>query len=216
MEKAKESQILNFCEEKLITWRFSTPTASHHNGAVESMVKSVKIALNKVVKGRLLWEEDYRTIFSEVTACINSRPLWPPTEGDVGGTPITCEDLLRPTGLPRDPVELNVKCDPRKRYQQIQDIVNDWWKLWMLHFAPNLQARNKWFKVRENLEIGDIVLIIDPEISRSKWRMAMVTSVYPGKDGLVRSVQVKTGSGMYDRPVTKLCLLLAKNEMEDN
>ena len=32
----------------------------------------------------------------------------------------------------------------------------------MLHFTPNLQARGKWFKTRENLAVGDIVLIIDP------------------------------------------------------
>ena len=107
------------------------------------MVKSVRTALNKLVKDKLMWKEDYRTIFVEITTCINSRPLWPPTGGGVGGTPIACADLLRPTGLPRDPVELNVKCDPRKRYQQIQNIVNNWWKLWLSHFAPNLQARSK-------------------------------------------------------------------------
>ena len=190
--------------------------ASHHNGAVESMVKSVKTALNKIVKGKLLWEKDYRTIFAEITACINSRPLWPTSEGDVEGPPITCEDMLRPTGLPRDPAALNVSCDPRKRYQQIQDIVNEWWKLWMLHFAPNLQARNKWFKIRANLEIGDIVLIIDSEIPRGKWKIAIVRNVYPGKDGLVRSVRIKNDSGEYDRPITKLCLIVAKNEMHDN
>ena len=106
METGNETGF-KFCESKLITWKFSTPKASHHNGAVESLEKSVRTALNKLVKNKLMWEEDYRTIFAEITACINSRPLWPPADGDVGGggTPITCADLLRPTGLPRGPVE---------------------------------------------------------------------------------------------------------------
>lgn len=176
------SPVLDFCEANLIEWSFSTPLAGHHNGAVESMVKSVKTALNKVVKGRVLWDEDYRTIFAEITACINSRPLWPSTDGDIDCPPITCEDMLRPTGLPRDPEELNVTCDPRKRYHQIQDIVNQWWRLWMLYFAPNLQSRSKWNKIRENVKVGDVVLSIDPDAPRSKWKMGIVNEVYPGSD----------------------------------
>ena len=66
-------KIKEFCASKLIEWSFSTPTASHHNGVVEIMVKSVKSSLNKLVKERILSEEEYRTVISEVTNCINSR-----------------------------------------------------------------------------------------------------------------------------------------------
>ena len=141
------------------------------------MVKSVKISLNKVIKERVLSEEEYRTVLAEIANCINSRPLWPSCEGDIEQPSITCVDLLRPTGLPRDPICLNLSCHPRKRYQQIQSIVNEWWKLWMLHFIPNLQVRGKWLKTRENLCVGDITLIIDPQFSRSKWKMAVVENV---------------------------------------
>ena len=48
------------------------------------------------------------------------------------------------------------------------------------------------------------MLVIDSDTKRSHWKMAIVVNVYPGKDGLVQSVQVKTDSGIYDRPVTKL------------
>ena len=208
-----DSKIIDFCKKSLITWQFSTPLASHHNGVVESLVKSVKVSLNKIVKGSVLWEEDYRTIFAEITSCINSRPVWPCTDGDIDGLPITCEDLLRPTGLPRDPMSLNLSCDPRKRYQQVQTVVNNWWRIWLLHFAPNLQKRSKWYKVRENASVGDIVVVIDPEISRSKWQMGIIENVFPGKDGLVRSVNVRTRTGTYDRPITKLCLLISREEL---
>ena len=42
--------ITDFCNEHAIEWTFSTPAAPHHNGSVEAMVKSVKTALNKIVK----------------------------------------------------------------------------------------------------------------------------------------------------------------------
>ena len=128
--------------------------------------------------------------------------------------PIACIDLLRPGGLPRDPDSLDVTCYPRKRYHQIQAIVNNW--LWLLHFPPNLQTRNKWYKRRENITIDDIVLIIDPLLPRSYWNMAIVEDTYIGMDGLVRSVKIRSKNGLYDRPITKLSLLLSNKEIEES
>ena len=47
--------------------------------------------------------------------------------------------------------------------------------------------------------------------------MGTINEVYPGVDGLVRSANVKTASGTYDRPITKLTLLLSRQEqMSEN
>ena len=59
-----------------------------------------------------------------------------------------------------------------------------------------------------------MVLVVDPNVKRGQWSMAKVMNVYPGADGHVRSVNVKTMTGTYDKPITKLCLLLAKKEFE--
>lgn len=148
-----------------IKWNFSTPLAPHHNGAAESMVKSVKTTLKKLTVERTLSEEEYRTFLMEVQNLINSRPLWPPNEGDMDNPPVTCNDLIRPKGLARNPLHLN-NDNPRSRYAYIQRICNEWWKLWMKNFLPSLQVRNKWWKERKNIEVGDIVLLIEPNISR--------------------------------------------------
>ena len=211
----EKMKLQDFCARNTIKWSFNTPRASHHNGTVESLIRSVKNALNKVVKNYVLSEESYRTVLCEVTSCINSRPLWPATEGDVEQPPITCNDLIRPGGLERNPVTLDLCDNPRKRYQQIQGITNEWWSLWMKHFVPNLQIRNKWFKKRENLKIGDVVLMIDPSVHRASWNMAIVEEVYPGTDNRIRSLKVKSSEGNYVRPITKLTLLLSKDEYEE-
>ena len=39
------------------------------------------------------------------------------------------------------------------------------------------------------------------------WPIARVTKVYPGGDGLVHVVTVKTNAGTYTRPVSKVALL---------
>lgn len=42
---------------------------------------------------------------------------------------------------------------------------------------------------------------------RGKWTIARVIYVYPGADGRVRNVQLKTAVGMYRRPVTKIAVI---------
>ena len=63
------------------------------------------------------------------------------------------------------------------RYDQVQRIVNEWWRLWIKNFSPNLLVRGKWFKTRENICMGDIVLEMDPDIKRSQWKMAVVVDI---------------------------------------
>ena len=84
----------------------------------------------------------------------------------------------------------------------------------MKYFPPSLLPRNKWFKTRENVKTGDLVLELDQMHRRNKWKMALITEVYPGKDNLVRKVKIKTAEGEYDRPVHKLCLIASKEELE--
>ena len=48
-----------------------------------------------------------------------------------------------------------------------------------------------------NLEKEDLVMTVEPNVSRGMWQIGRVIEVYPGKDGRVQSVQVKTKSGNY-------------------
>lgn len=44
--------------------------------------------------------------------------------------------------------------------------------------------------------------------------MGRIQEILPGKDGLVRSVIVKTANGIYKRPIVKLALLIGNEETE--
>ena len=56
--------------------------------------------------------------------------------------------------------------------------------------------------------VGDLVLMTDPNTPRGLWPLARVTQVFPGPDGRVRSVEIKTsGGGVYRRPVVKIAVL---------
>lgn len=46
----------------------------------------------------------------------------------------------------------------------------------------------------------------------TKWPLARVVEVYPGKDNLVRVAKIKTAYGTYTRPVNKLAAVLPADE----
>ena len=79
------------------------------------------------------------------------------------------------------------------------------WNRWLKEYLPLLTKRNKWTDEVRNLERDDLVLVVEPNVSRGMWLTGRVLRSFPGKDGRVRSAEVK--SGKYVRPVARLCLL---------
>ena len=55
--------------------------------------------------------------------------------------------------------------------------------------------------------MGQLVLLVDDEDSRKTWSLARLTREFPGENGTVRVVDVKSKNGLYTRPVTKVCPL---------
>ena len=205
-------------------WKYNTPTASHMNGAVESLINSVRKGLDASVTNYtrvILTFEDWSTVLSEVTYVINSRPLYP--EGDPWDfNCITGNTILHPYGQPDVPqfVEEDVS-HIRKMFNVVQCKVDIFWKTWMKHLPPQLNSRNKWYHPRKNLEVGDFVLVFESgfkgkSIPRSMWKKAIVTEVHPGDDGLVRRVTIKDSNHhTYVRPIHKLCLIATREELEN-
>ena len=61
--------------------------------------------------------------------------------------------------------------------------------------------------------MGDIVLILENSPFITRWPMARVTSTYPGQDGKVRVVQVRTATSSFKRPISKLVLLIPPEQL---
>ena len=96
----------------------------------------------------------------------------------------------------------------QKRWRQIQYHSDMFWKRWTKEYLPPLQKRMKWTEFRRNVDAGDLVLVLDESTLRFLGSLGRVMEIYPNKDnGLVRVAQVKTKSGTFLRPITKLCVL---------
>ena len=58
--------------------------------------------------------------------------------------------------------------------------------------------------------MGDVVLVIEPDILRRHWKLGQIEAVYPGRDGLVRVVDVRTGGVVKRQPISTLSPLEAE------
>ena len=157
-------------------WNWNVPRASHQNGVVESLIKSVRQALNATCKVQAYSEEQWRTFLTEIAYMINDRPLYPSSNSIFEAPPITPNDILLGHHNSSPQPEPEERVNPRKLLQSIQNKAQEFWESWMKYFAPNLLPRNKWYRVRENVQPGDLVLELDSS-RRNNWKMALQFSV---------------------------------------
>ena len=76
-------------------------------------------------------------------------------------------------------------------------------------YLPSLNLPKRCTQKNRSFRVGDLVIISSHDIPRSFWQMGRIIEVYPGRDGVVRSVKLKTSNGEVSRPSALLCLLEA-------
>jgi hypothetical protein len=69
------------------------------------------------------------------------------------------------------------------------------------------KQRGKWTKNQTEIKINDLVLIKDDNFPPLQWKLGRVIELFPGKDNIVRVVNIKTASGIFRRPLVKICPL---------
>ncbi|KAK7913477.1 hypothetical protein WMY93_013688 [Mugilogobius chulae] len=72
----------------------------------------------------------------------------------------------------------------RRRWKQVQYLADVFWRRWSQEYLSTMQQRQKWFKVRRNFEVGDLVVIVDPTSPRASWPLARVLETRPDSKGL--------------------------------
>lgn len=147
-----------------INWSFNIPAASHQGGVWERLIRSVKSVLTSVLKQQILDDEGLQTIFCEVEAILNDRPITKVYKDDPNDLEaLTPNHILMLKGKPIMPSGLFDQSDlyARKRWKQIQYMAQLFWKRWTSEYLPMLQERQKWTKPRRSLTPGDIVLVVD-------------------------------------------------------
>ena len=94
--------------------------------------------------------------------------------------------------------------DLKTRWRYIQRAIRDLWKRWLKEILPTLGQRSKWIHDGREYQVGDEVLIIDPNVPRYKWQPGRITEVMPGRDGRIRVVKINTENGNIESNVHRL------------
>lgn len=191
-------------------WNFMTPAAPHQGGIYEAGVKSMKYHLKRVVGSRTLEQRQFKTLLCKIEATLNSRPLTALTDdpNDLRAlTPahfLIMEELVAP---PQFQYATEGDLQGRKLWEQRQELLKHFEQRWINEYLTTLQERKKWRREKENVKVGQLVLLKDENQPPSHWKMARIREVHPGKDNLVRNVVVETTTSILRRPVQKICLL---------
>ena len=134
---------------------------------------------------------------------LNSRPLQPLSEDVNDFTALTPGHFL--IGAPLNSVpDVGNNMKDAKRWHLIQQMPRHFWDRWRKEYLPTQQRRNKWTSLTENVEVGDLVLLMEDNSSPMRWPLARVTKVIHAKDGVARVVDILTTNGLFRRPAVKL------------
>ena len=151
-EKWDETKVNNFMTSLNTTfhfsWQFNVPQASHMNGAVKSLIRSCRKALETTCDHhkRSYSFSEWETIISEISYLVNSHPLFPNAVKDLDEEPFTGNTLIFPHGQPTvlQPQEHGIY-DLRLSIKAAQTFINVFWDSQMRNMPPQLLLCSKWF-----------------------------------------------------------------------
>lgn len=198
-----------------IQFHFNPPSAPSWGGQWESFVKLTKHHLRRMSTAVKLTFEEMATLLAQIESCLNSRPLCAITTDIDDLEPLTPGHLLigAPLNLIPEPSLLSLKDNTLNRFQAIQKGVQTFWKRFYEEYLHAQHPRKKWYKSNEDVNRGDLVVIIDDNLPPAKWLMARITALHQGPDGYARMATLKTAHATVQRPIVKLCKLPISQDM---
>ena len=177
------AQISSFLLQKDIDWRFNVPGASHHGGSWERLIRSTRRVLSGIFREQALTDDSLTNLFAEVEAILNSRSLTRSSSDPADFTCLSPNHLLLLRECPSLPPGVFSKEDHyvQCRWCQVQYKSDLFWKRWIREYLPFLQERQMWLFPERNVQMGDVVLVVNPSAPRGSWPLGRVQAVFPDK-----------------------------------
>lgn len=202
--------ISNFASSEGIKFKFQPAYAPHFGGLHEAGVKLAKFHLKRVLGNSHLTFEELASLFSQVEAILNSRPLCPLSSSPNDFQPLTPGHFIIGRALTSLPSPSMVDINPNRldRFQRLEALRQHFWQRWQLEYIAELQQRTKWRVPGRPLQLGDLVLLKEENAPPLHWRLGRIAKLFPGADGISRVAEVTTNTGTYRRGIRYLCPLL--------
>ncbi|XP_055522570.1 uncharacterized protein LOC129716754 [Wyeomyia smithii] len=205
-ETERNDQVTDFFSNKGIEWKFIPARSPHHGGLWEAGVKVAKSFLSKIGGDACFTFEELSTVLAQVSACMNSRPISPLSNDPNDPQPLTPAHFLigRPLHSVPEINQLERHIGSLSRWEFVQRIAQQFRARWQKEYVLSLQRMAKWQKAAPNISAGDFMLLVDDNEKPKQWPMGRIVGTFPGTDGHVRVVDVKTANGTTRRDVRRL------------
>ena len=197
------------------TWKFIPKRAPWYGGFYERLIGLTKNCIRKVLGRSFVSVDVLNTVITEVECISNDRPLTYVSSDPLDEDPLSPSHLLYGRTIVALPYPSNVRdssgstkdlnhYSANKRYNAQSQCIQHFWSRWRKEYLTSLREyqRNSGHN-EQNIQEGEIVQIHD-ENPRILWKLAKIEKLVPGNDGLVRSVVLRTKTGVTTRPVSKL------------
>lgn len=207
--KSNKEAISGFGARRGIEFKFSPAYAPHFNGLAEAGIKSAKNHIRKVLGSTHLTFEELSSLFAQVEAILNSRPLCPLSSSPNDYQSLTPAHFIIGRSLTSLPSPSLMNCGANRidRFQRLEQARQHFWGRWASEYVSELQQRMKWRINCKNLSLNDLVLIKEDNIPPLCWRLGRVAKLFPGNDGVPRVADITTSQGTVRRALNRLCLL---------
>jgi hypothetical protein len=192
-----------------VDWQFIPPGTPWFGAVYERLIREVKRSLYDTLSQKKIDMIELRIAVAETAHRINLRPLTK--------NPIEAEDeeVLTPhhlakyrSGWPLLPgivTEKEHQISDRSIYRKGRMLADEITRKFTSYYLPVLTKRVKWLQGDEPLKENDLVLMIEPNMTRQEWPRGKVIKLFYGKDDVPRVADVLQANGKIKRrPVRKL------------
>lgn len=215
LQSVDQEMIMQEFTSPQTSWCFNPPASPHMGGSWERLIQSVKKNLGEIVGSRRPSDEELRNAVIEVEGVLNARPLTDIPVDDESAPALTPNHFLLGSSDGSKPLTLcSNSAEVRRHGHELSQVMaNRFWQRWLQEYLPEITRRTKWYQKVKAIEVGDIVVITDPEHPRNCWPKGRVIGTV-NRNGQVRRATVQTAKGIYERPAVKLAVLDVKSVAE--
>jgi hypothetical protein len=198
-----------------LVWQLNPPAAPWWGGFWERLVRSLKDALRKTVGKALLTEQELYTVLCEVESVVNLRPLTPTTEDPEDFAALTPAVFLGGPNVENFPEADQADAHLKGRAAYRLSVSAALRRRFRAEYLGALRTRGT-VRGARTPKPGDVGLLGADGHKRLGWPLCRVEAVFPGRDGVVRTIRVRMpGGSRLLRPVQRFHWLEATTVESD-
>nr|CAD2193095.1 unnamed protein product [Meloidogyne enterolobii] len=206
-------EVQDWVAHKGTQWRFTTPHNPREGGIWERMIRVVKNSMRRSIGRQLLDHAELETLFIELEAMVNSRPLTYQSEEEPVRSLRPIDFLVQSSpeinfanlGEDSDYEEELNREQGLKQIRVVNNKLNKMWEIWKSQYLLSLRERreNRGKGSGKEPVVGSVVIVED-NLPRPLWSLGRIIELRKGRDGLVRTVKLKINGKIFNRSINQI------------